>query len=75
MSASEISTPCVRICVVDPLSALCIGCGRTTDEIAAWGVMSEAERVAVMAELDERLSATRSRSQRCGRLRARAGRS
>ena len=59
MSASEISTPCVRICVVDPLSVLCIGCGRTTEEIAAWGVMSEAERVA----------------QRCGRLRARAGRS
>ena len=36
MPFSEISSPCVKICVIDPLSALCIGCGRTGDEIARW---------------------------------------
>ena len=28
-------TPCIKICVVDPLSGLCIGCGRTVAEISA----------------------------------------
>ncbi len=38
-------------------SGLCIGCGRTLAEIAAWGGMSEAERKAIMAELPKRLAA------------------
>ena len=29
-------SPCVKICVVDPLSGLCIGCGRTVAEISQW---------------------------------------
>ena len=73
MSAADISTPCVKICVVDPVSALCVGCGRSIAEIAAWRDMSEAERVAVMSGLDERLREARSRSERGG-LRRRRGR-
>jgi hypothetical protein len=64
MSVTVPSTPCVRICVVDPLSALCVGCGRTVAEIAAWPAMSETDRVAVMADLDARLRKARSRLQR-----------
>ena len=64
-----ISTPCVKICVVDPLSALCIGCGRTVAEIAAWSEMSEGERRDIMAGLDERMRAARSRAARGGRRR------
>ena len=60
MSAPDISTPCIKICVVDPVSALCLGCGRSIAEIAAWGDMSEAQRVAVMAGLDDRLRDVRS---------------
>ena len=71
MSAPALSTPCVKVCVVDPLSALCIGCGRTVAEIAAWTTMSEAERLAVMAGLDERLARARSRAARGGRVAAR----
>jgi predicted Fe-S protein YdhL (DUF1289 family) len=67
MPAAAISTPCVKICVVDPLSALCIGCGRTLDEIAGWGAMSETERIAVIAALEGRLVAMRSRKARRGR--------
>jgi len=67
MSAPSISTPCIKVCVVDPLSALCIGCGRTVEEIARWGAMSEAERLAVMAGLEARLVQARSRGRRSGR--------
>jgi predicted Fe-S protein YdhL (DUF1289 family) len=71
MSAPALSTPCIQICVIDPLSALCIGCGRTVGEIGAWTAMSEAERLAVMAGLDERLARARSRAARGGRIAAR----
>jgi uncharacterized protein len=66
-----VSTPCVNVCVLDPLSALCIGCGRTGEEITAWATMSEPERIAVMAELDQRLTDGRSRTARGGRIAAR----
>jgi predicted Fe-S protein YdhL (DUF1289 family) len=68
---AAIQTPCVQICVVDPLSALCIGCGRSVAEIAAWGAMSEPERTEIMAGLGERLRRMRSRSRRSGRVRSR----
>ncbi|MEM8647051.1 MAG: DUF1289 domain-containing protein, partial [Pseudomonadota bacterium] len=29
-------SPCIKICVVDPETDLCIGCGRTKAEIAGW---------------------------------------
>lgn len=50
-----ISTPCVKICIIDPASRLCEGCGRTLTEIAQWSRLSEAERLAIMARLPERL--------------------
>ncbi len=49
------SSPCVRLCVLDPASGLCRGCGRTGAEIAAWAAMGEAERLALMAVLPARL--------------------
>lgn len=73
MAEAEISTPCVKICVVDPLSGLCVGCGRTPGEIGRWGAMGEAERRAVIAGLPARLLAMRSRKVRSGRAGA-AGR-
>jgi uncharacterized protein len=66
-----VSTPCINVCVLDPLSALCIGCGRTGEEITAWTTMSETERLAVMAGLDQRLTEARSRATRGGRVAAR----
>jgi predicted Fe-S protein YdhL (DUF1289 family) len=58
------STPCTLVCVIDPVSGLCIGCGRTRDEIAAWGGLAETERRDVMAGLSARLVAARSRATR-----------
>jgi predicted Fe-S protein YdhL (DUF1289 family) len=54
---SVVSTPCIKICVVDPARKLCEGCGRTLAEIARWGRLSEAERLAIIAMLPERLAA------------------
>lgn len=52
---ARISTPCLRVCLLDPASGLCEGCGRTRDEIASWGRLSEDDRLAIMAGLDERM--------------------
>ena len=66
-------TPCVQICVIDPRSALCIGCWRTIAEIAGWGALDEPARRAIMAVLPARLVAARSRKARGRRLGAQEG--
>ena len=48
-------TPCVNICLLDPATGTCLGCGRTLAEIASWASMSDAERRAVMAVLPARM--------------------
>ena len=50
-----ISSPCTKVCVIDGATGLCSGCGRTLGEIATWGSISEAERLAIMATLPERM--------------------
>jgi hypothetical protein len=50
-----ISTPCINICTLDPASRLCTGCGRSLEEIARWGTMSEPQRLDIMRGLDARL--------------------
>jgi predicted Fe-S protein YdhL (DUF1289 family) len=59
------SSPCIQICVIDPASGLCEGCGRTLAEIADWSRLSEAERLAIMARLPQRM-----RSRDAGELSA-----
>jgi uncharacterized protein len=53
-----ISSPCIKVCVIDPASRLCRGCGRTIDEIGRWTSLSEDERQRIMAELPQRLAAS-----------------
>jgi len=48
-------TPCVAVCMIDPRTSLCLGCGRTLPEIARWPRMASAERQSVMALLPERM--------------------
>jgi predicted Fe-S protein YdhL (DUF1289 family) len=52
-----VESPCNRVCVVHPTARLCIGCGRSLDEIARWIGLSGAERSRVMAQLPARLAA------------------
>jgi predicted Fe-S protein YdhL (DUF1289 family) len=50
-----IETPCVKVCTLDARTGLCLGCGRTIDEIARWTSMSNSERAQIMRELPQRL--------------------
>lgn len=54
-----ITTPCVKVCIVDPESNLCLGCFRTLPEIGGWARFSEDERAALMTELPTRRSRIR----------------
>ena len=50
----SIETPCIAVCMIDPRSGLCFGCGRTLPEIARWHRIDNAERLAIMAILPAR---------------------
>jgi len=51
-----IESPCILVCAIEPTSGHCYGCGRTGDEIAAWGLFSPEVRRAVMEELPARVA-------------------
>lgn len=57
-----LSSPCIDICVLDEEAGICIGCGRTAQEIAGWIGMGEDARRAVMAGLATRLASHRERT-------------
>jgi hypothetical protein len=59
MNAHETSleTPCIRVCVVHPTLRLCVGCGRSLDEIAGWIGFESEMRLRIMAQLPTRLAA------------------
>ena len=52
----SMETPCIAVCMMDPKSKLCFGCGRTLPEIARWHRMESAERLTVMALLPARMA-------------------
>jgi predicted Fe-S protein YdhL (DUF1289 family) len=54
---AAIPSPCIKLCVLDAPGGICLGCGRTTAEIAGWLSFSDAERRSIMARLPERLGA------------------
>ena len=64
----EIESPCVKICVIHPEARVCLGCYRTSDEIAAWSQLSPEDRRAIMATLPDRTKdLPRRRGGRAGR--------
>ncbi len=65
----EIESPCVKVCVLHPVTGLCVGCHRTIEEIAGWSSLSPEARRAVIADLPAR--AARAKPARRG---GRAGR-
>jgi hypothetical protein len=54
---SLVESPCNRVCVVHPTARLCIGCGRSLDEIGRWTGLGGAERSRITAQLPARLAA------------------
>ena len=53
---AAIQTPCTKVCTLDPVSGLCLGCGRTGAEIASWSAYSDDERARIMTLLPTRLA-------------------
>jgi len=54
-----ITTPCIKVCMVDGESGLCLGCYRTLKEIAQWSRLDEAERIMITEALPDRKSRIR----------------
>ena len=54
---ADIESPCNKVCTLDPIASLCVGCGRTLPEIEAWVRMGADERARITAELPRRIAA------------------
>ncbi len=50
-----IKSPCILVCQLDYESGYCLGCGRTSGEIAGWLRFTPGEREAIMSGLSARL--------------------
>ena len=51
---APIKTPCIKVCVVDGESGLCLGCYRKLNEVAGWAKLDPSERERIMTELPSR---------------------
>lgn len=54
-----IRTPCIKVCVVDGESGLCLGCFRKLSEVAGWAKLTDEERDLIMTDLPSRRSLIR----------------
>jgi hypothetical protein len=50
----DYSSPCVRVCRLDPATEICIGCYRTLDEISYWTRYTNAQRQAIREAIPQR---------------------
>ena len=48
----DIESPCVKICEL--VDKVCIGCGRTQDEIRDWVTMTDTQRQIIMTRLQNK---------------------
>ena len=47
----SVDSPCIKVCRL--ADGVCVGCGRTLDEITRWSRMEDDERAAVVARVEE----------------------
>jgi predicted Fe-S protein YdhL (DUF1289 family) len=59
-----IKTPCVAICRIDGATGYCVGCGRTTTEIASWIRGDDSWRESIMRQLPQRMERKKARKSR-----------
>ena len=52
--ASDLPSPCVSLCRMDPQQRFCEGCWRTLDEIIEWAQADDARKRAVWSQLPQR---------------------
>jgi predicted Fe-S protein YdhL (DUF1289 family) len=51
----RVASPCIKVCVLDARN-ICVGCGRTIDEITQWSRMTEEQRRQVVDQASQRRS-------------------
>ena len=51
---AKTSSPCNGICIMDEDTGFCVGCLRTSDEIANWEEYSDEQRAEIMSEITRR---------------------
>ena len=51
MTAATIPSPCISVCQLDAESRRCLGCARTIEQIEAWVMLDDHERMAVWTQL------------------------
>jgi predicted Fe-S protein YdhL (DUF1289 family) len=56
--AAAADSPCTLVCTLNA-DDVCLGCGRTLDEIAAWGSLPRAARERILRELPSRIAGRR----------------
>jgi predicted Fe-S protein YdhL (DUF1289 family) len=49
-----VPSPCINVCRLDERNLMCTGCLRTLAEIGAWSRLSDADKLAVWAQLEHR---------------------
>jgi len=49
-SEAEVSSPCIDVCELDS-DFVCIGCGRTIDEVLKWPEYTDEQKKAVLDRL------------------------
>jgi hypothetical protein len=49
-----LASPCVRNCCLDEAN-VCMGCGRSLEEIVRWATTTDADKEAILARSRERL--------------------
>jgi predicted Fe-S protein YdhL (DUF1289 family) len=56
---SDVASPCVDVCRMNPETGFCDSCFRTIDEIAEWSVYDDDEKRAVLARVESRRQGAR----------------
>ena len=54
MNKKHVISPCVGVCSIDPQSGLCIGCLRSSSEIANWAQINNKRALKIMKEIKDR---------------------
>lgn len=56
MSKEAVPSPCILVCTLDPRTDICLGCGRTLDEIAEWASVPRARQLEIVRMAARRLA-------------------
>ena len=54
-----VRSPCVKVCQMDPVTQLCLGCCRTQEERDWWVAYSDAQQREVLLRCEQRREALR----------------